>query len=369
MTMPPAGRRWTLVAAVVGGWLALGLLSTSLTLFGWRAEGIPIGYWRAALLLVPYWLYWALITPAIAGLARAWPLTRRTWPSALPVHLVAALASAVIHVALAAALYKAFFTWPPDQAGGPPFLRMAGEMLRSRWQFEVMAYGGILLGVLALRYAREAERQAVTSAMLQTELAQAQLAALRMQLNPHFLFNTLQAVSVLATEDPPRAQRMLALLGDLLRQVLDDRGRQEVTLREELELLARYLEIEKTRFPDRLDVRFEVAPDAECLLVPTFVLQPLVENAIRHGIAPRASAGTVTIGARRVDGRLEAWVSDDGPGSSEPLREGVGLATTRARLEKLYGSSGQRLSIRAREGGGLVATIEIPVRQGVGDRA
>lgn len=357
-----AATRWRLGLGVFAGWLAIGLISTSLTLNAWQGEGVQVGWARAFALLLPYWLYWGFVTPVIIALGRRWPLARGRWRRSLPLHFAAALAVALIHVIGYAALYKAYFPWPPGEPAGPEISDLILSMLQSRWQFELMAYGGILGGSLALEYAREAEARTVAAAQLQTQLAQAQLATLRMRLNPHFLFNTLQAVSVLVIEDPRRAQRMLTLLGDLLRAVLEGPGRQEVPLSEELGLLERYLEIEQTRFSDRLKVNFEIDPHTRDLLVPSFVLQPLVENAIRYAIAPRSAPGTVSVAARRVDHHLLLTVTDDGPGPGSGFSEGVGLSTTRDRLEKLYGGE-QRFSLRAAASGGAIASLQLPARK------
>jgi two-component system, LytTR family, sensor kinase len=361
----PTGRaapRWRLGLAIFAAWLAIGLISSSLSFSTLQGEGMTVSWLGTVGLQLPYWLYWAVITPVIVILARRWPLNRRTWRRSLPLHLLVAAGLGLIHVAGYAAMYKAYFPWPPQEPGGPPWSSMVSSILATRWQFELLLYGGILGGVLALDYARQAEERALAAVQLESQLAHAQLATLRMQLNPHFFFNTLQSVSALVVEDPGRAQRMLALLGDLLRAVLDGPGQQQVPLSEELAILERYLEIEQARFPDRLEVRFEIEPESRSLLVPSFALQPLVENAIRYAIAPRVARGTVTVAARTQDHRLVLTVADDGPGPRTGLVEGVGIRTTRARLEKLYGKE-QSFSLVSAPGGGAVATIELPARQ------
>ena len=209
---------------------------------------------------------------------------------------------------------------------------------------------------------RERERRAL---QLETRLAQAQLDALRMQLQPHFLFNTLNSISVLMAEDVKAARRMLTRLSDLLRKSLENEGAHEVSLRDELEFLESYLEIEQTRFQDRLTIRMNVDPAALDARVPNLILQPLVENAIRHGIAPRAAAGTIEIRAGRQNGMIELQVSDNGAGlggaSVESLMKGIGLSNTQARLEQLYGARAS-FELRERDEGGLTVTIAIPFR-------
>jgi LytS/YehU family sensor histidine kinase len=203
------------------------------------------------------------------------------------------------------------------------------------------------------------------AAQLESRLATAQLQALRMQLNPHFLFNTLNAVAALVRKDPEAAEEMVTELGDFLRLTLAGSDAQEVSLREELGFLERYLKIERVRFPDRLTTTVTVEPGTEEARVPSLILQPIVENAIRHGIAGRAEPGRVEVGARRAGDALLLEVRDDGAGlrpeRSGPLGEGVGLANTRARLEQLYGRDG-RLEIESPEGRGFRVLLRLPFR-------
>ena len=196
-----------------------------------------------------------------------------------------------------------------------------------------------------------------------------------MQLYPHFLFNTLHAISVLMDDDVKGVRRMIARLSELLRLTLESVGQQEVSLRQELDALERYLEIEQIRFQDRLTVRLAIAPETLDACVPNLVLQPIVENAIRHGIAPRSSAGRIEIRAERRDGMIELQVIDDGPGlrlcdeeGAEELKEGIGLANTRARLLRLYGDE-HRIEIKDADGGGLAVKLSIPFRQVDGEGA
>jgi sensor histidine kinase YesM len=184
-----------------------------------------------------------------------------------------------------------------------------------------------------------------------------------MQLNPHFLFNTLHTISALIHTDPGAADRMVAKLSELLRHVLDKTGAQEVPLRQELALVEKYVEIEKTRFQDRLRVDFDIETGVQDALVPCLVLQPLVENAIRHGAEQREDAGSVSIQARQNNGMLELSVSDNGPGLPErevtPRREGIGLSNTRSRLSHLYGSN-CRVDMENAPEGGLRVRLAIP---------
>lgn len=215
-------------------------------------------------------------------------------------------------------------------------------------------------------YQRYCERE-VQTAELQRELVEARLAALRMQLNPHFLFNTLHAVSALMHENTEAADRVISRLSELLRMSLDQTKPQEVPLSEEMAFLDRYLEIEQTRFAERLTVSKEIESEAEGAMVPYLILQPLVENAIRHGIEPREEPGTVSIEARRHNGRLELSVRDNGAGlprNGKPAPpEGIGLSNTRSRLSHLYGEDFV-FELSSGASGGLEARIEIPFRTG-----
>jgi sensor histidine kinase YesM len=232
----------------------------------------------------------------------------------------------------------------------------------------------VYLGVLAAGYAREylrryqarneeALRLRAEAAALQAQLAEAQVAALRMQLNPHFLFNTLHAVAALVGRDPAGVRRMIARLSELLRATLDESSPPERPVEEEVAFIARYLEIMQVRFEGRLQVETSVEPGAAGALVPTLVLQPLVENAVEHGVG-RRRGGRITVGARRADGRVQLTVRDSGPGlraEAAAAPRGIGLRNTEARLRRMYGDD-HRLSVATAEGGGTLALVEVPYR-------
>src|SRR6187549_2565174 len=212
---------------------------------------------------------------------------------------------------------------------------------------------------LATSFSRATEERE----QLEARLARAQLQSLRLQLHPHFLFNTLNTINALIGTDRHAAERVISGLSELLRMSLSSASEQEVSLARELELLTHYIEIQQIRFQDRLTVNFRIDPDARHALVPNLMLQPLVENAIRHGIAPRAAAGHVMVTATRRDGRLELSVVDDGVGENPRAdhRDGVGLGNTRARLLSLYGSD-HRFEAGSASTGGFAVRIEIPFR-------
>ena len=268
------------------------------------------------------------------------------------------------------AAYVATMAW---LLTGEPSVQTKGQILTFEFLIKKLALHYLLMNLILYwivvfghsgwhYYQRFRERELQTM-QLQRELSDAKLEALRMQLNPHFLFNTLHAISALIHENPEAADRVLARLSELLRLSLDQTKAQEVPLREELAFLDRYLEIEQTRFSDRLSIDKEIAPETQEALVPYLILQPLVENAIRHGIEPREEHGKLAIRARRNNGSLELQVTDNGAGlpdkGDRSVREGIGLSNTRSRLRHLYGDK-SRLELVSAQGGGLEARIEIP---------
>jgi LytS/YehU family sensor histidine kinase len=224
----------------------------------------------------------------------------------------------------------------------------------------------IVVAVHALLYYQNFRASELAQSSLKTQLAHAQLRALKMQIHPHFLFNTLHSISSLVLEDPPKANSMIARLGDFLRLTLENSNQQLVTLKEETEFLRCYLEIEQVRFGDRLTVAFELEPRTLSAQVPHLILQPVVENAIQHAIAPCAMRGHINIEARQLNSSLRLEVRDNGPGitSNRDLRgaEGVGLTNVRARLNQIY-ESDFRLELINGNDGGLAVVMEIPFQQ------
>jgi len=345
-------------------WTVLGIVAAGQEYLLLQREGEPLQLWRALALQLPSWWYWAAATPLILALGRRMPLERARLSRTLPGHVGAALLLGVLHTLLVAALWLQLA--PP---GGQP-VRWSATFLgyfNSRLVFDLLIYGAILGVGYAVEYHDRFRAREVDAARLETELAQAELHALKMQLHPHFLFNTLNTIGVLTEEQPAAAKEMLSLLGDLLRVTLDQAGAHEVRLREELEFLSSYLEIERIRFSDRLTVSFDVAPETLDAWVPNLVLQPLVENAVRYAIAPRRAPGCIAIAAATVSGALRLRVIDDGPGMADAPTAGdgagFGLRTTRARLARLYGAE-QRLEIGSGRAGGTVVTVTIPYRTG-----
>ena len=319
--------------------------------------GLNLGYWYA----------WALLAPVVLFLARRFPFDRERWWRSLPVHLAAILVLTFAHVAMAEGV-----RFGMAQGGSDVWMKNTTwwtQVTRTyflNFDWEMMTYWAIIGFWHASAYYRVAQDRALKASRLETRLAEAQLQALQRQLHPHFLFNTLNAISALMHRDVEAADQMLARLSDLLRIALDQRGAQEVALKDELEFLEKYLEIEQTRFGDRLVVRYDVEAETLDAQVPNLILQPLVENSVRHAVAVRVEPGLIEIRARRVGTNLELTVRDNGPGlakspATHAGKKGVGLANTRSRLEHLYGAS-QQLSLEEPPGGGLVVTVMLPFR-------
>jgi sensor histidine kinase YesM len=227
----------------------------------------------------------------------------------------------------------------------------------------------IALTAYAFSYYRRYRQGQVRALQLEAQLSQAQLEALKMQLHPHFLFNTLHSISALLSKDTEAARRMITRLGDFLRLTLENSGAQEVTLQQEMEFLRCYLEIERVRFQDRLITRLNISPQVLDARVPNLILQPIVENAIRHGIAPRSTPGIIEIEAKPHNGSVRIQVRDNGPGMPQHrsadilFRKGLGLANTETRLERLYGPA-HLFDLANDPEGGLVVTLEIPFHNG-----
>lgn len=226
-----------------------------------------------------------------------------------------------------------------------------------------MFYWGVVVIDHALNYYQKLRERELRASQLEAQLAQSQLQVLKMQLHPHFLFNTLNAISALIRESPDEAEEMVSRLGGLLRMTLETAGVQEVPFREELKFLKHYLDIEQTRFHDRLKVVMTIEPETLNALVPSMILQPLVENSVRHGVAPHPEGGCIKIKAWRDNSTLRVDVEDDGPGlyNATPPKERVGLTNTRARVKNLYGDE-HGLTLRNATGGGLVVSLTIPFR-------
>jgi glucose-6-phosphate-specific signal transduction histidine kinase len=303
-----------------------------------------------------------VLFPIVISMASRFPLDRDHWARNLPMHLLGFALFTVAQSWMYLGLEALTDRWWESSMTVPAL--MALYLTKSAAMNLLVYAAGVALvqGLSIYEMYRERERRTL---QLQGELATAHLEALRGQLQPHFLFNTLNTVTALLRRDPDGAERVITRLGDLLRISLQNTSRQEIPLHEELDFLDRFLEIQQVRFQDRLTVRRDVAPDTLDAAVPTLLLQPLVENAIKHGIEPNATAGVVTIRAQRRDEELLLEVCDNGnglpAGGAASLREGVGIANTRARLEQLYGEH-HRFDLRDGDDGGVCVSITIPFR-------
>ena len=291
----------------------------------------------------------------------------------MPVHVVAVLVASFAHIGLQATA-QTFVNYRSVAANKPELLatfswlrqwtRIYPNQLNQLIDWELISGAAIIAIAHAVFYYRQSQQRALETAHLQARLAQAQLQALQSQLHPHFLFNTLHAISALMHRDVNAADRMLVQLSDLLRMTLNSVSRPEVQLHEEMDFLAKYLQIEQVRLGERLTVEFDVDVDALDAMVPALVLQPLVENAIKHGIAPHSRPGKVSVGARPEGDRLIMTVTDSGPGPNEralaALSTGIGVSNTRARLAHQFGAQ-YRFEFH-RQTDGFTVLVAIPLR-------
>jgi signal transduction histidine kinase len=315
--------------------------------------------WEQIIFTFVDWMLVAAFTPVIYVLAHRYRVKKPRVLRALLAHLLGALTLCIFWASLGLLVGWPlhYFNWP----GGP--LKISVAWMLVKLPLSLLLYVLMLGCMYAFMYYDEASERESQQARLATQLAEARLSALRMQLNPHFLFNSLNAITVLVrdqkTED---ASQMLELLSDVLREVLHSRKHAETTLHEELAFIEKYLTIEHVRFSDRLDIRWSIDRTAQNILVPELILQPLVENAIRHGISHRAQGGVIEIIARESNDEIVLSVRDNGPGYQAPSEEGLGLANTRERLSTLYGNSGH-LELMPAEGGGVIATVSFPIKR------
>ena len=338
----------------------LGLISSGQHNVTMRVTGGPTNLWHAMGMGMPYWYLWALCVPIVAIAARRVPLTREAWISRAALHLGIAILVTLVHAILEIGIQHAFGI---RHSSFGLFTRISLFRAFSQLPYDLLAYAAILGMVIGAESSRRYRKEQLAAAALGEELALARLQALRTQLNPHFLFNAMNSIAMLVRkQENQRAVTMIAGLSDLLRYVLEEHPEQEVRLREELAFLQRYLAVEEARFPDRLQVVIRADPGLLDAYVPNLVLQPLVENAIKHGISRCASAGRLAITAERMNGALTLSVSDDGPGPEDSMgngASGLGLRNVRARLEHLYGAN-QGLVLANGPGGGAVATVTLP---------
>lgn len=364
-------RRWTTYAAVLGGWMLLALLETTKEWIGWRVRGAPRSWALVAAVNLPFWLYWAAATPAVVALGRRFPLLGPGRVRSVAVHLLCSLIAALGHAAVTAA-FAVWVLGPAGQLSDPRFLAQFRPLAEGYVLLEMLVYWMILGVAQAVVYhrrfvaARVGEARAeARAARSEARAAEARLQALRMEVDPHFLFNALNAVSSLVRSGDARgATDMLARIGDLLRITLRYGREGSVSLRRELELVREYLEIEAVRIGDRLTVEIDAAPEVLDAAVPPLLLQPLVENAIRHGVARVPGPARLRVRAVRQGDRVRVDVLDSGPGPEPEAPRGTGLRNVADRVAEEFGGAGV-LEVTAEPAGGGRATLVFPwTRQG-----
>jgi two-component system LytT family sensor kinase len=354
-----AGVVYALFAASVSHWFTR---STGLSRWTMQPAGPAIEWVNLFGVNLAIWCGWGLLAIVVFRLGRRVRFDRAHWPRALAFHAVAAIVVTTAHVVLVATVRVSLQSlWGLE----PVWSLSVYEAFLRTVDSELPIYWGLLGLQHAVDYHREVRARDVAAANLETRLMEAQLQALQCQLHPHFLFNTLHAIATLVHRDPDKADRMIERLSDLLRLTLDKVGVQEVPLAEELEYLEAYLDIVQVHFGDRLQVQQQIDPDTLDALVPSLVLQPLVENAVRHGLEPQRGEGCLRLQAARRDGRVRIAVADNGRGMTgtaiDAANLGVGLSNTRARLDRLYPGD-HTLAFAATPGGGVTVTVDLPFR-------
>jgi anti-sigma regulatory factor (Ser/Thr protein kinase) len=338
---------WTWIWA---GWTGLALLLAVSSSLAYISTGHPPRWSLTIRMSLAEAYVWALIAPFVMALARRFQFTRAALGRRVAVHISASLIIGIFKLFVDRLLRRLLF-------GFDTYILVTSLVPN------LLVYWAIVAGAHGLEYYRTSRQRELRASQLEARLAHARLQLLQMQLHPHFLFNTLHTISEIVHEDPDTADRMITGLSELLRETLIASDLQEVPLHRELELLERYLEIQQARFGDRLRVNVEIEPSLRDALVPHFILQPIVENAIRHGLGCQVDAGHIRIEARRDEGILMLEVQDDGRGlgpANTGLQQGVGLGNTRARLQELYGSA-HRVEIRDVPDAGVIVTVAMPL--------
>jgi hypothetical protein len=351
--------KWFWTAAI---WCGIGLFDATQNVFVMRAEGMHHAWGRLFLSLLLSWLPWAIATPFVLRLGRRYSPSQWKSVATWGVHLAVCAAISLVHAAWVALLEELLN--PLALTSGPdPFRQIWIHRFFNGLLSYVILYGVILL----VSYMQDSQErialQQTEAARLSEQLSKAQLDALRRQIEPHFLFNTLNAIAGLVREKRnDAAVSMIAGLSDFLRRVLEESGRQQVPLGEELEFVQKYLDIQKIRFAERLQLSLDIPRELLPAQVPSLILQPMVENAVKHGIAKRVQGGAIRIAASRANGTLTLRVYNDGPGLPagwERTHTGIGIANVRTRLQRLYPDAFE-LSMRNQEPGGVEVSLSVP---------
>ena len=337
-------------------WTVLGLSFASQFYISSAKAGLEVSWKQAVSYALGDWYVFAILSVPVMELARRFRFEAGTWTRSLVTHVIGSVVFSFAYMIIRA--------WVGQWQSQAAFRDVFKPLLVKTWHFNLLIYWVIVAVSQAFDYYRKYRERELRAAELEKRLVQAKLQALQMQLNPHFLFNTLHSISSLMHKDVEAADRMIMRLSDLLRAALEGAETQEVSLQQELDLLQLYLAIEQIRFGKRLTVKMEIAPDTLKAQVPNLILQPLVENAIRHGIEPRSRPGCIELRAHRRADSLTLEVSDNGAGLRQngPVKEGVGLSNTRARLRELYGSA-HRFEMLSGPEGGVRVELEMPFRE------
>jgi Putative regulator of cell autolysis len=357
---------WRRAALLFSGWTLVSIIFAGISYAAAIGENNKeFGFVSALRLNLVQFYLWAILSPLLFRFSRRFPIEFRPLNLRnLLLYFPALISFAGIHQVIhLAVLWSIAPRW---RQRFPALIDCYRAYFGFGFYIDLIIALLIVIAVHALLYYQNFRASELAQSSLKTQLAQAQLRALKMQLHPHFLFNTLHSISSLVLEDPPKANSMIARLGDFLRLTLENSNQQLVSLKEETEFLRCYLEIEQVRFGDRLTVALELEPQTLSVQVPHLILQPVVENAIQHAIAPRAARGHINIEAKRFNNLLRLEVRDNGPGialnDGLVRTEGVGLSNVRARLHQIYGSDFRFELMNARDGG-LTVVMEIPFRR------
>ena len=351
--------RWFWIAAI---WFSVGLFEATQTVVVMHAEGMHHAWVRLFVTVLLSWLPWALATPLVMHLGRRYPAAQWRRFSTWGAHLPACGAIGLVCAAWVAGMDILLNPWAASPPPGPFFHYWLHKFYNGLLSWLIL-YAFILAVSYVLDSKERLALQQTEAARLNEQLSKAQLNALRRQIEPHFLFNTLNAIAGLVREKRnDAAVNMIAGLSDFLRRVVEDSDRQQVPLAEELEFAQKYLDIQKMRFAERLQVSVNVPPELLLARVPSLILQPMVENAVKHGIAKRVQGGAIRINAFRSNGTLTLRVYNDGPALPagwEKARSGVGLSNVRTRLQNLYGNE-FGLSMQNRNPGGVEISVSVP---------
>lgn len=354
-----AKRRTAQGLLIFAFWTFLGLSFAGQFFIASSQLNRPISWRQALFHSLTDWYVFAILSVLPIALAQRYGFGERRWWRHFTLHAGASVLFSLAYVLVRTLVAKAL---PGPLPQPSSFLEMFRLLLFKTWHFNVLIYWVILTVFHALDFYRKYQERHTRSLQLEKSLTEARLQALQMQINPHFLYNTLHAISSLMYQNLDAADRMITQLSHLLRYTLESTLQQEVPLSRELDFLRSYLRIEQARFGTRLTIDFETAPGTTELLVPTLILQPLVENAVRYGVEPFADPGRILVQSTLQNSTLTLSVRDSGRGPFRlPFREGVGLSNTRARLEQLYGED-QTFLMRPWPEGGLEAVITLPAR-------